>query len=71
MDTPKLNYECAKCKSTQYEVGEMHAAGSILGKIFDVEGRKFATVTCRRCRYTEFFKVESGLLGSIFDLFSH
>lgn len=70
-EPPRLNYECPKCKHTRYDVGEIHAAGSVIGKVFDVEGRKFATVTCQRCKYTEFFKVDSDMLSNIFDLFTH
>jgi predicted nucleic-acid-binding Zn-ribbon protein len=38
-------------------------------KVFDVEGRKFSTVTCDRCMHTEFFKADRSALANIFDLF--
>ncbi|MEZ5520393.1 MAG: zinc ribbon domain-containing protein [Dokdonella sp.] len=63
------NFQCAKCGNTSYEVGEMHVAGGLLGKLFDVEGRKFTSVTCTRCRLTEFYKADRSQLSSIFDLF--
>ena len=67
---PKINYECPKCKWTRCEVGEIHAAGSWLGKVFDVEGRRFTTVTCLRCSYTEFFKGRKSTISSVFDMFT-
>ena len=64
-------YICPKCSNTQYETGEIRVAGDFLAKIFDVQGQKYTAVTCTNCKYTEFFKAESSLLGNIFDLFTH
>jgi predicted nucleic-acid-binding Zn-ribbon protein len=63
-------YECPKCANMSYETGEIRVTGSFLGKIFDVQGQKFTSVTCSNCRYTEFFRAESSMLGDIFDLFT-
>jgi hypothetical protein len=27
-------------------------------------------VTCKRCKYTEFYQADSSMLGNIFDLFT-
>ena len=43
----------------------------LVTKIFDVQGRKFTSVTCTKCRYTEFYQADSSKLGSIFDLFTN
>lgn len=67
----RLNYSCAKCSNTQYETGEFRAAGGFWSKIFDVQGRRFSTVTCTKCKYTEVYKAETSMLGNIFDLFSN
>ena len=66
----KLNYKCPKCGGTQCDVGEMRAAGGFWSKIFDVQGQKFTSVVCNKCKYTEFYKAESSMLGNIFDLFT-
>jgi predicted nucleic-acid-binding Zn-ribbon protein len=63
------NYRCLRCHHTQCSIGELHAAGGTWSKIFDIEGRKFTTVTCERCRHTEFFQADRNTLASIFDLF--
>ena len=65
------NYRCPKCSSPVFDVGEIRAAGGFWSKIFDVQGRKFTTVICRRCRYTEFFAADSSTLGNIFDFFTN
>ena len=66
-----LNYTCPKCSNNQYEVGEFRAAGGFLTKVFDVQSKRFSTVTCTRCRYTEIFKADSSMLGNIFDFFTN
>ncbi len=66
-----LNYKCPKCSNTQYEIGEMRAAGGFWSKIFDVQGQRFTAVTCSRCRYTEFFKADTSMLGNIFDFMTN
>jgi predicted nucleic-acid-binding Zn-ribbon protein len=64
-----LNYKCPKCGNRQYEIGEIRVTGSLLAKIFDVQNKKFSTVSCSRCTYTEFYKAKSSNLASVFDLF--
>lgn len=67
----QLNYKCPKCSNTQCDIGEMRAAGGFWSKIFDVQGKRFSTVTCTRCKYTEIFLAESSMLGNIFDFFTN
>ena len=64
-------YKCAKCEHTAFESSEMRATGGFLAKIFDVQSRKFTTVTCKQCGYTELYKADSSMLGNIFDLFTN
>jgi predicted nucleic-acid-binding Zn-ribbon protein len=65
-----LNYTCPKCHDTRYEISEFRATGGFLTKIFDVQSKKFTTVTCARCRYTEIYKTDSSMLGNVFDFFT-
>ncbi|MCD6380086.1 zinc ribbon domain-containing protein [bacterium] len=65
-----LNYKCPKCGNNTYETGEIRTTGGFLSKIFDVQSNKFATVVCSRCKYTEFYKANSSMLGNIFDFFT-
>lgn len=66
----QIDYRCPKCEGTDYEVGQFRATGGIVTKIFDVQSRRFTTVTCERCRYTEMYKADSSMLGNIFDFFT-
>lgn len=67
----RLNYRCPKCGNTRYETGVISTAGGFWSKIFDVQHKKFTTVTCDRCKYTEIYKAETSALGNIFDLFTN
>lgn len=64
-----LNYTCPKCRNTAYETGEFRATGGFLTKLLDIQSKRFTTVSCTRCRYTEIFKADSSALGNIFDFF--
>ena len=64
------NYKCPKCGNNEYETGEFRATGGFLSKVFDVQNRKFTTVTCTNCQYTEIYRADSSMLGNIFDLFA-
>lgn len=66
-----MNYKCPKCDNRTYELGEIRTTGGLLTKIFDIQNKKFSSVTCKRCSYTEFYKSKTGALSNIFDLFTH
>ena len=65
-----LNFNCPKCSNTTYDIGEFRAAGGFWTKVFDVQNKKFSTVTCSRCRYTEIYQADSSMLGNVFDFFT-
>lgn len=66
-----INYKCPKCSNTEYKIDEMRATGGTFSKIFDVQNKKFTSVTCMRCTYTEFYKAKTSALSNIFDLFTN
>jgi uncharacterized protein len=65
--TIPTTYTCPKCGHPEHETGEIRAAGGFWSKIFDVQGKRFTTVICKRCRYTELFQADTRMLGNIFD----
>lgn len=52
----KKQFICAKCGCTTYESDQFQATGGNFAKIFDVQNKKFITVSCTRCGYTELYK---------------
>jgi predicted nucleic-acid-binding Zn-ribbon protein len=65
------NWQCLKCGYSEYDTGEFRATGGAFAKIFDVQNRKFSTVTCTQCSYTEIYKSDTSTLGNVFDFFTN
>jgi len=63
-----LNFTCAKCGHHDYEVLDVSATSGMMSRMVNLQNRRFSAVSCRRCKYTEFYKAESGALRNIFDL---
>ncbi len=61
------NYTCVKCGNQQYEVDEFCATGGGFSKLFDVQNKRFTTITCTKCKYTEIYKGTTSDLENIFD----
>jgi predicted nucleic-acid-binding Zn-ribbon protein len=62
-----IKYKCPKCGHSQYTIGEMWAAGTILVKILGFENRRFTYISCNMCRFTEFYKIPRKKLGEIMN----
>jgi predicted nucleic-acid-binding Zn-ribbon protein len=64
-------YVCPKCGNREYETDELRATGGRFAKIFDVQNKKFTTITCTRCAYTEMYKGSTSTLGNILDFLTN
>ncbi len=60
---------CPKCGNTTCEIDEFRAVGGGFAKVFDVQNKKFTTVSCTKCGFTELYKGSTSTLGNIFDFF--
>ncbi len=56
-------YTCPKCGSHQYENDQFQATGGNFAKLFDIQNKKFITISCTHCGYTELYKnqTDSGM----------
>ena len=52
----KKQYVCPKCGNTSCVKDEFQATGGNFAKIFDVQNKKFVTVSCGQCGSTELYK---------------
>ena len=52
----KSSYTCPKCGSTTYETGQIRVSGDIWSSVLDVENKRYDSVSCTQCGYTEFYK---------------
>jgi predicted nucleic-acid-binding Zn-ribbon protein len=60
-------FRCAKCGCTGYETDQFQATGGSFAKLFDVQNKKFFTVTCTNCGYTELYKGQGSQGMDILD----
>ena len=67
----KKEYSCPKCGNKHYEADEMRATGGAFAKIFDVQNKKFTTISCSQCGYTEFYKRTTSSFGNVVDFFTN
>jgi predicted nucleic-acid-binding Zn-ribbon protein len=49
---------------------EFRATGGFFAKMFDVQNKRFMTVSCNQCGYTEIYRGNSSTLDNIFDFFA-
>lgn len=63
-------WRCPKCGNLHFETDQFRATGGMLAKIFDVQNKRFTTVTCTQCKYTEIYRSTSSGLGNVFDFFT-
>ncbi|NLP57208.1 zinc ribbon domain-containing protein [Lutibacter sp. B1] len=71
MNNVQLKYTCPKCNNKTYKTGEIRTTGGFWTKIFNIQNKKFTSVTCERCSYTEFYKAPTKALSNIFDFFAN
>lgn len=65
-------FVCCKCGCQNFESDQFQATGGNFAKIFDVQNKKFITVSCTACGYTELYRVSGDQGMDIIDfLFGH
>jgi len=64
-----LSFVCSKCGGSEYETDEFRVKGGSLKNIFDVRSKRFTTVTCKRCNYTELYKGDPTGITDMGDTF--
>lgn len=67
----KKQYVCDKCGCTEYVSDQFQATGGNFSKIFDVQNKKFITISCARCGYTELYKSNTSDGWNILDFLTN
>jgi len=67
----KREYICPKCGNHHYESDQFQATGGNFAKIFDVQNKKFITISCTNCGYTELYRAETSAGWNIFDFLTN
>ncbi|MGM0611907.1 MAG: zinc ribbon domain-containing protein [Bacteroidota bacterium] len=60
-------YICPKCGNRNYELDSFAATGGGFAKLFDVQNKRFTTITCTQCKYTEIYKGSTSKMSNILD----
>lgn len=65
-----MNYKCVKCGNETFSKDVFQATGGTLSKLVDVQNKKFTTVSCNKCGYTELYKATTSAWLNILDFLS-
>jgi len=65
------NWECPKCQNREFVADQFSATGGGLTKFFNIQSKKFSTVTCTRCKYTEMYQASTSKLSNVLDFFGN
>ena len=66
-DAYPKGYSCPKCGNQAYESGQIRVSGGFWSSFFDVGNRRFNSVSCTECGYTEFYKRTVSGIQKVFD----
>lgn len=62
------SYTCPKCGNRTSETDQIRTTGAGFTKFFNIQNRKFVTVSCAKCGYTEFYREgKTGAASNILD----
>lgn len=60
-------YVCEKCGGTRYVSDQFQATGGEFAKIFNVQNKRFITISCANCGYTELYRSETSAGMNVLD----
>lgn len=61
------SWVCPKCGNRGADVDQLQATGGNFAKLFDVQNKKFNTVSCTKCGYTELYRGETDDIMNVID----
>lgn len=63
----KKQYVCPKCENMKYDSDQFQATGGNFAKIFDIQNKKFITISCTQCGFTELYKAQTSDGWNVLD----
>jgi uncharacterized protein len=63
-----LKYVCPKCGSRSYTADEISTTGKVITRILNIQYKRFTSVTCTECKYTELYNISHKKLGDVLDI---
>lgn len=65
-----IKYKCPKCGNSQYIISEMWASSNVIVKLLGLQNRRFTSVSCQMCHFTEFYNVPKKKIGEVINFIS-
>lgn len=62
-------YTCPKCGCNEFDHDQFQATGGNFAKVFDIQNKKFITISCKNCGYTELYKSNTSTGWNVLDFF--
>lgn len=57
----QMKFTCPKCGNKNADIDQIRTTGSGFTRYFNLQNRKFTSISCTRCGFTELYK--SGITG--------
>jgi uncharacterized protein len=62
-----VKYVCPKCGSKNCTISTIWASRSIIAKFLDIQDRRYTTVSCSVCQYTELYHLPPKRLNEVLE----
>ncbi|MDY4889107.1 MAG: zinc ribbon domain-containing protein [Sphaerochaetaceae bacterium] len=63
----RKQYVCPKCGNMHYIEDKIQTAGGNFSKLFDIQNKRFVTISCTQCGYTELFRQDESVAMNVLD----
>lgn len=60
-------FVCTKCGCTTYTSDQFQATGGDFAKFFNVQNKKFITISCTQCGFTELYRAQTSTGMNVLD----
>ena len=67
----KIQYVCPKCGNNTYIEDQFQATGGNISRLMDIQTKKFITISCTSCGYTELYKAKTSTGMNILDFLTN
>ncbi|MFC4651501.1 zinc ribbon domain-containing protein [Lactococcus nasutitermitis] len=67
MNGYEQQFTCVKCGNHNFEQDQIQSTGGDFSKLFNVQNKKFITISCNQCGYTELYKANTNTGMNILD----
>lgn len=63
----KQPFTCPKCGHHAFTSDQFRATGGFWAKMFDIQNKKFITISCDQCGFTEIYKEGTSTGENVLD----